>query len=55
MNTMNEVEWQIDNLIENYSIDEIFDIFDLEGAEVIHVLFREGLIDPLLLEEVCGN
>lgn len=55
MNMMNEVKGQIHNLEQNYSVEEIFDLFDLEVNDVLLILFKEGLIDPELLEEVCGN
>lgn len=55
MTTMNEVTYQISNLLENYSLDEIFEEFELDEQQVLEILFREGLIDPILLEEVCGN
>lgn len=55
MTNMNEVSYQIDNLLNNYSLEEIFEVFELEEHHVLEILFREGMIDPTLLEEVCGN
>lgn len=55
MTNLNNVEGWIENLLNNYSLDEIFEEFELEPEQVLMILFREGLIDPVLLEEVCGN
>lgn len=56
MNSMtSNMEDQIDRILENYSVDEIFEEFDIEPTDVLMILFREGLIDPDLLEELCGN
>lgn len=45
----------IDNLISNYELEEIFEMFDLEVDQVMEILIQNGLIDLDLLEEVSGN
>lgn len=52
---MSNYEHDIEKLVTNYSLDEIFEIFELDEEQALQLLFKEGLIDPVLLEEVCGN
>ena len=52
---MNNIEEWIDRLISLYSLEDIFDEFDIQTDQALFILFQEGLIDPELLESLCGD
>lgn len=41
-----------DELLDQYTIEEIFEFFDIEATEVLEDLFNNGLIDPEILERI---
>lgn len=50
----NKIEGMLDRVIDNHSLEDILEIFSIDTATVLTLLYQEGLIDEEVLEDVCG-
>lgn len=48
------IEEQFEHLVQDYELDEIFEMFDISPVEALCILFENGQIDEDILDNVAG-
>lgn len=51
----NKIETFLDLYLEDYSFDDILEMFDVTPLECFYTMFEEGLIDEELLDEYING